>query len=154
MVLREAAELTHEEIDVARTFVWRWLPQATDRAVERTNDVARAERVRRLDAMTHVGDAVRADGLVGMDQVAVRTHHCTHACDKAAVLDHGRRVGVVEIADPLDRQFDEIEPEFRDVPRNRGKFFVRQRCRPDPCGDADLSHSRVDARRVAPSVAG
>src|SRR5262249_9122713 len=120
-VLGEAAQLSHEEIDVPRAFVARLQPEPADGTVERTDAVPRAERVRRVDAVPNVSDAIRSDRLVRMDEIAVRTHHRAYAGAEAVFSNHRGRAAVIEIARALDRDLDEIEAKLRDVPCDAGE---------------------------------
>ena len=56
-IARELLELADEQVEVLLAFVGRRLPRAADGAVERSDHVGRAERLRGVDAVLHVGDA-------------------------------------------------------------------------------------------------
>src|SRR5207237_8469358 len=94
-VLREAAKLAHEQIDLACALVRRRLPQAPDGAVDWTDHVARAERVRRVNAVTHVSDAVRPDELVRMYQIARGADALAHPPRQAHVAEYRGPAAVV-----------------------------------------------------------
>ncbi len=133
-------QLADEQIEIFLALVRRSLPGAADRAVQRAHYVGGAERLRGVDAMPHVGHRIRAHAGVGVQQVAVRAHRRTDARAETKIFDDAGRFLVVEIAGALDRDFEQIESEPRDMLRDLGESVGGQRGRPDPAGDADGVH--------------
>ena len=107
-------------------------------ALWRAHHVGRAERLRRVDAMSHVGHRIRAHAGVGVQQVAVRTHGRTDARAETKIFDDTCRLLVVEIVSALDRYFEQIESEPRDMLRDLRKSVGGQWRGPDPGSDSDL----------------
>ena len=137
-VLGKLFQLADEQIEIFLALVRRRLPGAPDRAVERPHHVGGAERLRRVDAMPHVGGRICTHAGVGVQQVAVRAHRRANARAETKIFDDGGRFLVVEISGALDRDFEQIESQPRDMLCDLRKAVGGQRGGPDPARDADL----------------
>ena len=131
-IISQLAQLLRKHLHITFALFGGRLPGPTQRRIEWPAQVCRAQSMRGIDAVPHVGPAVLPDLLVRVYQVAIRSQNRHQAYTQSMVFHHRAGTRIVVAAGRFDGGLHQIEAHIGYLGRNLRQPLGGQRRQPHP----------------------